>query len=86
MNTLTVYRDPGKTGAPGGRCELEVSEDKAGATFQLAPRDYLEVNLVPEKSLAAPIPEPLEYRAAGISFNLQTASWLTERGSRHLRE
>lgn len=54
INTLTVTGIPPKQALRVADA-TELSEDKAGATFQLAPRDSLEVNIVPEKSLAAPV-------------------------------
>jgi hypothetical protein len=55
INTLTVTGVPQKQAlrvADG----TEVSEDNTGAKFLVAPKDHLEVNILAEKSLAAPIP------------------------------
>ena len=55
INTLTVTGVPQKQ-ALRVTNGTQVSGNKTGATFRLAPQDHIELNLVPEQSLAAPIP------------------------------
>ncbi len=55
INTLTVTGVPQKQAlrvAEG----TEISDDNTGARFLVAPQDHLEVNVLAEKSLAAPVP------------------------------
>jgi hypothetical protein len=55
INTLTVSGIPQKQAVRvAGATQLPA--DNAGAAFQLAPEDHIELNLLPEKSLEAPIP------------------------------
>jgi hypothetical protein len=54
INTLTVTGIPEKQALRVADA-TQAPEDKSGATYRLAPRDNLDVTLLPEKSLAAPL-------------------------------